>query len=183
MRLPSLWSGPQSADPFRMMRREIDDLFSDFAQRLPMAEGGGLRAPAINVAETEGAIEITAELPGVDQKDIKLSIEGKRVILSGEKKEESQKDEKGWHVMERSYGSFRRSIDLPFEPKGGAVDANFENGVLYLTVKKPPAAEQQQKTIEIKAGAPKAISAGGAAAAKPEAQKPPPQQQQGGKAA
>ena len=181
MRLPSLWSGPQSADPFRMMRREIDDLFSDFATRLPMADGGGLRAPAINVAETDGAIEITAELPGVDQKDIKLSVEGKRVILSGEKKEESQKEEKGWHVMERSYGSFRRSVDLPFEPRGDAVEANFENGVLYLSVKKPPAAQQQQKTIEIKAGAPKAISGGGGAE-KQEAQKPP-QQQQGGKAA
>lgn len=182
MRFPTLWSGPQSADPFRMMRREIDDLFSDFAQRMPMAENGGLSTPAINVAETEGEIEVTAELPGVDQKDIKLSIEGKRLILSGEKKQESQKDEKGWHVMERSYGSFRRSIDLPFEPKGGDVEANFENGVLYLTVKKPPAAAQQPKTVEIKAGAPKAISGGAGGGGGKEEQKPP-QQQQGGKAA
>jgi len=160
MRFPSLWTGPDVADPFRMMRREIDELFSDFAQRMPAAEGG-LRIPAINMAETDGQIEITAELPGVDQKDIKLSIEGKRVVLTGEKKQETKKEEKGWHVMERSYGSFRRAIDLPFEPKAEAVDASFENGVLYLNVKKPAAAQQQQKTLEIKAGAPKAQIASG----------------------
>ena len=155
MRFPSLWTGPDIADPFRMMRREIDELFSDFAQRMPSTEGG-LRVPAINIAETDGQMEITAELPGVAQKDIKLAIEGKRVVLTGEKKQETKKDEKGWHVMERSFGSFRREIDLPFEPPADAVDASFENGVLYLSVKKPAALKQQQKTIEIKAGAPKA---------------------------
>ena len=174
MRFPSLWTGPDVADPFRMMRREIDELFSDFAQRMPAAEGG-LRIPAINMAETDGQIEITAELPGVDQKDIKLSIEGKRVVLTGEKKQETKKEEKGWHVMERSYGSFRRAIDLPFEPKAEAVDASFENGVLYLNVKKPAAAQQQQKTIEIKAGAPKAQIASGQSGDQPG--------KQGGKAA
>ncbi len=177
MRFPSLWTGPETADPFSMVRREIDEIFKDFSQRMPAAEGG-LQVPAINIAETDGQIEITAELPGVDQKDIKLSIEGARVVLTGEKKQESKKEEKGWHVMERSYGSFRRSIDLPFEPQGDAVEANFENGVLYLNVKKPPALKQQQKTIEIKAGAPKAQIASGQTA-----QQQPPQQKQGGKAA
>ena len=160
MRFPSLWTGPDIADPFRMMRREIDELFSDFAQRMPTTEGG-LRIPAINVAETDGQIEITAELPGVAQKDIKLAIEGKRVVLTGEKKHEAKKDEKGWHVMERSFGAFRRAIDLPFEPAADAVEASFENGVLYLSVKKPAALKQQQKTIEIKTGAPKAQIAQG----------------------
>ena len=174
MRFPSLWTGPDVADPFRMMRREIDELFSDFAQRMPVTEGG-LRAPAINVAETDGQIEITAELPGVAQKDIKLAIEGKRVVLTGEKKQETKTDEKGWHVMERSFGAFRRAIDLPFEPKAEAVDASFENGVLYLNVKKPAAAQQQQKTIEIKAGAPKAQIASGQSGDQPG--------KQGGKAA
>ncbi len=177
MRFPTLWSGSETADPFRMMRREIDELFSDFAQRMPIAEGGGLQVPAINVAETDRQIEITAELPGVDQKDIKLSIEGKRVVLTGEKKQESKKDEKGWHVMERSYGSFRRAIDLPFEPPADTVEASFENGVLYLSVKKPPAVKQQEKTIEIKAGSPKAQIGSGQSGGQQ------PQQKQGGKAA
>jgi HSP20 family protein len=174
MRFPSLWTGPDIADPFRMMRREIDDLFSDFAQRMPMTEGG-LRIPAINVAETDGQIEISAELPGVDHKDIKLAVEGKRVVLTAEKKQESKKEEKGWHVMERSYGSFRRAIDLPFEPPADGVDASFENGVLYLSVKKPASLKQQQKTIEIKAGAPKAQIAAGQSGEQ--------QGKQGGKAA
>jgi HSP20 family protein len=78
------------------------------------------------------------------------------MVLTGEKKHEAKKDEKGWHVMERSFGAFRRAIDLPFEPAADAVEANFENGVLYLSVKKPAALKQQQKSIEIKAGAPKA---------------------------
>ena len=174
MRFPSLWTGPDIADPFRIMRREIDELFSDFAQRMPVTEDG-LRVPAINVAETDGQMEITAELPGVDQKDIKLAIEGKRVVLTGEKKQETKKEEKGWHVMERSFGSFRREIDLPFEPPADSVEASFENGVLYLSVKKPASLKQQQKTIEIKSGAPKAQIAQGQTGEQPG--------KQGGKAA
>jgi hypothetical protein len=72
----------------------------------------------------------------------------------GEKKAESRKEEKDWHVEERSYGSFYRSMSLPFEPEDGAVNAHFDKGVLHFTIKKPAKAAKTTKTIEIKAGAP-----------------------------
>jgi HSP20 family protein len=108
------------------------------------------RAPAINVAETKDAFEVTAELPGVDEKDIKVSLDDNQLVISGEKKAESTKEEKDWHVEERSYGSFYRSISLPFEPEDGAVDAHFDRGVLHLTIKKPAKAIKTTKTIDIK---------------------------------
>ncbi len=150
MRLPSLWSGRDMLDPFRAMQRDIDSLFSDYSKDWTK----GMRMPAINVGESDGEIDITVELPGVDQKDIKLNIEGNRLTISGEKREETKKDEKDWHVVERSYGSFHRAVALPFEPASDAVEAHFDNGVLRLRVKKPATAKAQQQTIEIKSGAP-----------------------------
>jgi HSP20 family protein len=98
----------------------------------------GAGRPAINVAETKDAFEVTAELPGVDEKDIDVSLDGDRLVISGEKKAESTTEEKDWHVEERSLGSFYRSISLPFEPENGALDAYFDKGVLHLTIKKSP---------------------------------------------
>jgi HSP20 family protein len=72
----------------------------------------------IGVAETKDAIEVNAELPSVDEKDIKVSLDGNRLVISGEKKGETKKDEKDWHVQERSYGSFYRSLSLPFQTGG-----------------------------------------------------------------
>ena len=78
-----------------------------FYQNLPSLNvGAGM--PVIGVAETKDAIEVNAELPGVDEKDIKVSLDGNRLAISGEKKAETKKDEKDWHVDERSYGSFYR---------------------------------------------------------------------------
>jgi HSP20 family protein len=106
------------------------------------------------VAETKDAYEVTAELPGVDEKDIKVSLDQNQLVISGEKKAESTTEEKDWHVEERSYGSFYRSMSLPFEPEDGAVDAHFDKGVLHLTIKKPAKAIKTTKTIDIKTGAP-----------------------------
>ncbi|MGC1877120.1 MAG: Hsp20/alpha crystallin family protein [Pseudolabrys sp.] len=74
--------------------------------------------------------------------------------MSGEKRAESTKEEKDWHVEERSYGSFYRSMLLPFEPEEEAVVAHFDKGVLHLTIKKPAKAVKTTKTISIKTGAP-----------------------------
>ena len=116
MRLPTLWS---SNDPFRALQREMDDFFRSFGRQFPSAGAGGMdmRVPAMNVSETDNAIEVTAELPGVDDKDLKVSIDGNRLYISGEKKQEREDKEKDWHVVERSFGSFQRSLTLPFEPQ------------------------------------------------------------------
>ena len=134
------------------MRREMENALRAFDQTSSSSDiGAGV--PAINVAETRDAFELTAELPGVDEKDINVSLDENQLVISGEKKAESTKEEKDWHVEERSYGSFYRSMSLPFEPEDGAVDARFDKGVLYLTIKKPAKVMRTTKTINIKTGA------------------------------
>ena len=135
------------------MRREMENAFRAYDQNSTSSEIGA-GAPAISVAETKDAFEVTAELPGVDEKDIKVSLDNNQLVISGEKKAESTKDEKDWHVEERTYGSFYRSMSLPFEPEDGAVDAHFDKGVLHLRIKKPAKAIKATKTIDIKTGTP-----------------------------
>ena len=153
MPLPRLWTMSQELDPFRVMRREMENAVRAFDQK-PSSPGIGAGAPAVSVAETNDTFEVTAELPGVDEKDINVSLDDNQLVISGEKKAESTKEEKDWHVQERSYGSFYRSMSLPFEPEDGAVDAHFDKGVLHLTIKKPAKAIKTTKTIDIKTGAP-----------------------------
>src|SRR5664279_4419226 len=152
MSLPRLWTMSQE-DPFRVIRREMENAFRALDQK-PASAGIGAGVPAIGVAETNDAFEVTAELAGVDEKDIKVSLDDNQLVISGEKKAESKKDEKEWHVEERSYGSFYRSMSLPFEPEAGAVEAHFDKGVLHLTIKKPAKAVKTTKKIDIKPGAP-----------------------------
>ena len=153
--LPRLWTTSQELpwDPLRAMRREMENALRAFDQISPSPDIGA-GAPAINVAETKDAFEVTAELPGVDEKDIKVSLDNNQLVISGEKKAESTKEEKDWHVQERTYGSFYRSMFLPFEPEDGAVDAHFDRGVLHLTIKKPAKTIKTSKTIDIKTSAP-----------------------------
>ena len=148
--LPRLWI---TSDSFRAMRREMENAFRAFDQS-SSAPDIGAGAPAISLAETKDAFEVTTELPGVDEKDIKVSLDQNQLVISGEKKAESAKKEKDWHVDERSYGSFYRSMSLPFEPEDGAVEAHFDKGVLHLIIKKPAKAVKTTKTIDIKTGAP-----------------------------
>ena len=153
--LPRLWTTSQDLpwDPLRVMRREMENALRAFDQN-SLSPDIGAGAPAINVAETKDAFEVTAELPGVDEKDIMVSLDDNQLVISGEKKAESTKEEKDWHVQERSYGSFYRSMSLPFEPEDGAVDAHFDKGVLHLTIKKHAKAIKTTKTIDIRTGAP-----------------------------
>lgn len=155
MNLPRLWTTSQDlmSDPFRAMRREMESALRAFDQS-SSSPGIGAGAPAISVAETKDAFEVTAELPGVDEKDIKVSLDANQLVISGEKKAETIKEEKDWHIEERSYGSFYRSMSLPFEPEDGAVDAHFDKGVLHLTIRKPAKAIRATKTIDIKTGTP-----------------------------
>ena len=152
--LPELWTRDLMTDPFRALER---DLFGrDFRKALTMPERQDLApVPAMNIAETENAIEATLEIPGVDEKDIKVRVEGDRLVVSGEKTMETTKEEKDWHVMERRYGSFYRSVQLPFEPATDAITANYEKGVLHLSVQKPAAKVTAAKTIPVMTGPPK----------------------------
>jgi HSP20 family protein len=122
---------------------------------VPEMKEGMPQVPAMNIAETETAIEATLEIPGVDEKDIKVRVEGDRLIVSGEKIMETKREEKDWHVTERRFGSFYRTIGLPFEPATDAIAAHYDKGVLHLTVQKPAARLTAAKTIPVTTGAPK----------------------------
>ena len=152
--LPDLWTRDLMTDPFRALER---DLFGrEFKKMFEMPERQAmLPVPAMNIAETENAIEATLEIPGVEEKDIKVRVEGDRLIVSGEKIWESKQDEKDWHVVERRYGAFNRSVLLPFEPAADAIAAHYDKGVLHLTVQKPAAKTTTAKTIPVMTGAPK----------------------------
>jgi HSP20 family protein len=161
--LPDLWTRDFMTDPFRALERdlfgrELSKMF-DMPKAMTMAPGWAPAVapmPAMNIAETDQTIEATLEIPGVEEKDIKVRVEGDRLIVSGEKTIETRKDEKDWHVMERRFGAFHRSIMLPFEPAADAIAAHYDKGVLHLTVQKPAAKETTAKTIPVMTGAPKA---------------------------
>ena len=150
MRLPVPTFGERDLDLFEGFRREFDDLLRDFGRRLPISWGpaaaaGGLAA--LDIAETKDAVEISTELPGVDEGDVKVSVDGQSVVIAGEKKSESEEKNKAWHVVERSYGAFRRVVPLNFTPDAAKIKATFEKGVLHVTVGKPP--EMVAKKVEI----------------------------------
>ncbi|MGD1037390.1 MAG: Hsp20/alpha crystallin family protein [Roseiarcus sp.] len=153
MRLPVPTFGGRDLDLFEGFRRDFDDLLSDFGRRLPLSwapAAGAAGLAALDIAETKDAVEISTELPGVSESDVKVSVEGQSVVISGEKKSESEKKDKAWHVVERSYGEFRRVVPLNFTPDAAKVKATFDKGILRVTVGKPP--EMVAKKVEIPVG-------------------------------
>jgi HSP20 family protein len=109
-------------------------------------------SPNIDVAESKDAIVMTAELPGVDEKDVDVILADGMLTVRGEKKTErdEQDKDKNWHVVERSYGSFNRTIPLPFDPDPAKVEAKFDKGVLRIHLPKPAEVAKKQQKIEIK---------------------------------
>lgn len=147
--------GSGGADPFSLMRREMDRLFDTYSRDWPSpALANGLMSPKVDVAETEKGLEISAELPGVEQKDISLDLTNGVLTLQAEHQaEKEEKDEKKhYHVVERSRGSFMRRFAVPFEADVDKVQASFENGVLMISVPRSAAVEKQVKKIAIKGG-------------------------------
>jgi HSP20 family protein len=161
---------PAPLDPFQAMRREMDRMFERFfgggfglpsARRMfetePFWRGGdegfAFSAPAIDFAEDENAYHLTAELPGLSEKDINLSLSDDLLTIGGEKREKKQENEKdkNYHYTERRFGSFRRTIQLPQHIDRDRIEAHFKNGVLSVTLPKSHDAMQRQKKIEIKA--------------------------------
>ncbi len=154
--LPSMFT--RSNEGLGSLFREIEKTFDDFSRRGPLAGfarfGDGMTAPKIDVVEAKDAIEVTAELPGVDEKDIDLTLSNGVLTIRGEKKaerDETGKD-KSWHVIERSYGSFSRTIALPYDPDSAKVEAKFDKGVLRVRLPKPAEIAKKEKKIEIRKG-------------------------------
>ena len=144
-------------DPFQSFRSEMDRLFDDFLGGVPSLTGfrQGLRqeqsiTPALDVKENEKEILVKADLPGIDEKDISLTIHNGVLSLKGEKKSEQTSERDNYHISERSYGSFQRSIRLPETIDEDKVEARFDKGVLTVTIPKRPETVSAQKKIAIK---------------------------------
>jgi HSP20 family protein len=153
--------------PFGSLRREIDRLFDDFewmAWRSPFrralldvepllqGEPAWGKAPAVDIADTATAYEITAELPGIDEKNIGVKFSDGTLTIRGEKREEKEEKKKDYHLSERHYGSFQRSFAVPAEVDAEKIEATFKNGVLTVTLPKTAEAQKKEKRIEIKKG-------------------------------
>ena len=135
------------------LHREIDRLFSEFAQGIGSSGGEANIIPNIEISETGKAVEITAEMPGLERNDIDISIEDDALTIRGEKKvEEDQKDKNVQH-SERTYGVFLRVLQLPPGIDPSSVQATMSNGVLKITIPKP--AKPEPKKIEVKEEPPK----------------------------
>ena len=151
MRLPSTVSRARDLDPFDAFRRNFDDMVADFG-RWPMADwasGAKSGLAALDVAETKDAIEVSAELPGVAENEIQVTVEGQALVIAGEKKSETDNRDKAWRVMERTYGAFRRVVPLTFAPDATKVSATFEKGVLHVRVGKPSDLVAQKVSIPV----------------------------------
>lgn len=111
----------------------------------------GMTLPAVDVSEDDKAFKITAELPGMSEKNVDVTVTGDLVVLKGEKQQEREEKGKNRYLSERSYGSFQRSFYLPEGVARDKVTAEFKDGVLTVTLPKTVEAQAQQKKIEVKA--------------------------------
>ncbi|MFQ5451916.1 MAG: Hsp20/alpha crystallin family protein [Nitrospinaceae bacterium] len=144
--------------PFSTLERDMNRLFRDFSRtffdrslfRSDLISSARVM-PSVDVAETDDEVKVTAELPGMDEKDIDVSLSKNILTLKGEKKQEKEEKDKNYYRMERSYGKFQRDIVLPEGIEQDKVDAKFHNGVLTVVLKKTPEAKKDVKKIEVKA--------------------------------
>jgi HSP20 family protein len=133
------------------IQREINKMFEGFLR-------GGLQeetslfpsawTPAVDVAEHDSEYVVKVELPGVNKDDVKIVMQDNILTVRGEKKQEAEKKESGYHRVERSYGSFQRSFTLPTSVRNDKIEANFRDGILSITL--PKAEEAKPKQIEVK---------------------------------
>lgn len=139
-------SRPDS-NPFSVLQQEIDRLFDGFTRGLPNLSSAGMM-PSMDLSETDKEIEITTELPGLEEKDVQLNVTNNILTVRGEKKNEREEKDKNYHLVECSYGNFARSVELPSGVNLDDIKAVMSKGVLKITVPKPTST--QAKKIEVK---------------------------------
>lgn len=155
---PNVFNRPDdlfSMSPFTLMRRlteDMDRMFSDMGGSGSALQETGAWAPAVEVREQNGNLIVSAELPGIDQNNVKVQINDDALVIQGERKREWQHEDRGVHRSERSYGSFYRAIPLPDGAKTDQAKAEFRNGVLEVRVP-VPASQQRTREIPIDTGA------------------------------
>lgn len=148
--------------PFDNLRSEIDRLFEDFGQGWSRSLGGfpseaffgrglsGFANPAVDIVDKPDCLELSAELPGMDEKNVELKLVGDTLVIRGEKKDEREEKSGESYLSERRFGSFQRAFPLPEGVDADKIEATFNNGVLKISVPKKPEAQKAEKKIEIK---------------------------------
>jgi len=151
---------PRYSDPFSVLRAEMDSLFDSFMSGLPAFPGmsgtsggpGFALSPQVDVRETEKEIVVEAELPGIDEKDVSLSLQDGILTIRGEKKYTHDQEKENYRMMERRYGSFQRSLRLPDTVDEDKVEASFDKGVLKISLPKWPETIGKERKIPITKG-------------------------------
>ena len=145
-------------DNMEVFQREINRLFDDFFTDFGLAPFGERAVaepaafhPKVDIAETDKAVNVTAELPGMDEKDVSVELADDVLTISGERREEHEEKGRKWHRIEQSYGSFHRVIPLPSQIDTEHVKARFRKGVLTVELPKLPGEESKRKKVEIAA--------------------------------
>jgi HSP20 family protein len=148
----TVWKPLRKITPFRdfeRMRRDMDRMWDSFFERGTLrGEEGREWLPSLDVAETKNEIVVKAEVPGLEPKDIDISLSDGLLTIKGEKKQEREEKEENYHLVERSYGSFARSIRLPNEVRSDKINASYKNGVLKVVL--PKSEEAKKKEVKIK---------------------------------
>lgn len=149
-------------NPFFDLHRRMDDLFADFfagfGEDAPWPRGlaAGQRAfaamPRVDIAETNDEIVVSADLPGLDEKELNVSLDGDVLTIRGTRKEEKEDKKRSYHLVERSYGAFQRSLQMPAGVDKDKIKAAFKNGVLKVTMPKLPESRSTSRHIEISSG-------------------------------
>lgn len=158
-RAPVPAGGDWFTERFLDLRHQMDELFDSMSRGwhfptpfgLPTLGEGGI-AVRFDVSESDEGYEVTAELPGLDEKDVEVTVSEGLVTIKGEKKAEKEEKKKDTYVSERSYGSFRRTFRLPEPIDENKAKAKFEKGVLRVTLPKAPEAKKKAKKIAIAKG-------------------------------
>lgn len=145
----------QNENPLLALQRDINRVFDSFWNRFDRSSTGlnGLPqagGPSMDVSDTDNEIEVSVELPGMDEKDIDVSVTRDMLTIRGEKKAEREETKKGYYLSERSYGSFFRSIPLPGGVDTEKAKAAFKKGVLTISLPKTAEAQAETKRIEVK---------------------------------
>ncbi|HMO51937.1 MAG TPA: Hsp20/alpha crystallin family protein [Kiritimatiellia bacterium] len=151
---------PEQDDPTYDLTRGMADMMDHFFRRFDADFGGSLlrgdfassATPRLDIAETGEEVTVTADLPGLDEKDIQVSLDGDLLTLRGERRHEHEDKRKNYHRIERSYGSFVRTVALPEGIDRDNVKASFKKGVLTVTIGKTPGAKPSRRRIPVQTG-------------------------------
>ena len=151
----SLARGRGDGDPFAQLQRRMNSVFEDFFGRSSSdlwGDDAGEFLPRVDVSETGKEVRITADLPGLDEKDVEVTVTNNMLTIKGEKKVEKEEEEGDYYHSERSYGYFDRTIALPQGIDADNAKAKFKKGVLKVTIPKKPEAQSSRRKIELTEG-------------------------------